>query len=183
MSTAKTLLMFVSVVAAFSWSPSAFACSCGSKPSPSAAREAGAVIFTGMVVRVAVDARWTSTPTALLLEHCSERTTADNARAWFCHERVKIAEVQVFDVWSGDVTERVSVTTPFEGSACGSNFQVGDSYLIYAGRRHDGAFTSSLCSRTALLSKASRDLDELGQPTVNYVTRAKDTILENDPRK
>ena len=151
--------------------------------SPTATRETGAVVFSGMIVEVSVDARWTSDPAAQLLEVCNKRTVSGDVMPKFCHEHRKTATVQVFDVWSGDVPERVKVTTPFEGPMCGIPFQVGQTYLFYAGSRPDGSLSDSLCSRTTLLSDAQADVDELGNPVVNYVSKARARFRESDPGK
>jgi hypothetical protein len=68
---------------------------------------------------------------------------------------------QVSDVWKGAEQETLEVTTPRGGAACGYPFKEGQEYLVYAygGRQ---SIKVDLCSETKPLSKASADLEALG---------------------
>jgi hypothetical protein len=58
----------------------------------------------------------------------------------------------------------VVVYTGWGGGDCGYEFQVGSSYLVYAGGQTD--LGTSICSRTADLGHAQADLAVLGPGTV-----------------
>jgi len=73
-------------------------------------------------------------------------------------------EFQVDRVWKGVSEKTIKVKTPSSGSSCGYGFEMGKTYLVYS---HDiqeepPVPRVSLCSRTAPISDASEDLDELG---------------------
>jgi hypothetical protein len=58
-------------------------------------------------------------------------------------------------------SEDAEVVTAVSSATCGYNFEVGKSYLVYAGT-FDGKLNVSLCSRTALIDQAGEDLQALG---------------------
>ena len=64
-------------------------------------------------------------------------------------------------VWKGTPRARVVVYTGWGGGDCGVGFQVGSSYLVYAGGSPDDLSTS-ICTRTSSLSNAQADLAALG---------------------
>jgi len=73
-------------------------------------------------------------------------------------------EFQVDRVWKGPSEKTIKVKTPSSGASCGYGFEMGKTYLVYS---HDiqeepPVQRVSLCSRTAPISDASEDLDELG---------------------
>lgn len=56
----------------------------------------------------------------------------------------------------------VEIFTSVEGGACGYNFKKGERYIVYAHRGPtDGKLSTSICSRTKLLSEAKEDLEYL----------------------
>jgi hypothetical protein len=57
--------------------------------------------------------------------------------------------------------ETVTLRTAKSGATCGYAFELGTSYLVYAGGE-PGKLLVSSCSRTRLLSEASEDLAALG---------------------
>jgi hypothetical protein len=66
---------------------------------------------------------------------------------------------RVSEVWKGPERETLEVSTPSQGPACGYRFSEGREYLVYA----DGKkMIVTGCGRTTLLSKASADLQALG---------------------
>jgi hypothetical protein len=66
---------------------------------------------------------------------------------------------RVSEVWKGPERETLEVSTPRGGGTCGYPFSEGREYLVYA----DGKkMIVGGCGRTTLLSKASADLQALG---------------------
>lgn len=118
----------------------ALACSCEEPYPPRAAFEESDAVFSGRVVRV----------------HGAGLLGAGSTI---------VATVQVQQVWKGPVRARLSVITESDGAACGYSFQRGREVLIYA-YEHRGDLGTGLCTRTALLSEAGRDLAALGHGMV-----------------
>jgi hypothetical protein len=79
------------------------------------------------------------------------------AKVYFRDDAVSF---RVSEVWKGPERETLEVTTPSEGGpACGYSFKEGREYLVYAEGKK---MNVSSCGRTTLLSKASADLEVLG---------------------
>jgi uncharacterized protein (TIGR03382 family) len=76
--------------------------------------------------------------------------------------RVRMTVVQT---WKGADVEEIEVTTSSNSAACGYNFEVGQSYLVYADALDDGSQGVSLCSRTARVEDAAEDIHAMGQGT------------------
>ena len=89
----------------------------------------------------------------------------DTARAIF---RVTL---QVSSYWKGVASSPVIVRTPAGSAACGFDFTVDSSYLVYADQS-DSGFWTNICTRTVNLAGAAYDLSELGPPTVVSVNNA-----------
>jgi hypothetical protein len=69
---------------------------------------------------------------------------------------------RVSEVWRGPKRETLEVTTPSGGgNFCGYTFSEGRKYLVYAYGKEE-PFKVDSCGRTRLLSRASRDLEALG---------------------
>ena len=70
---------------------------------------------------------------------------------------------RVSEVWKGPKRETLEVTTSSGGPnpACGYTFSEGRKYLVYAYGKEE-PFKVDSCGRTRLLSRASRDLEALG---------------------
>ncbi|MDJ0706309.1 MAG: hypothetical protein QNJ46_23810 [Leptolyngbyaceae cyanobacterium MO_188.B28] len=68
----------------------------------------------------------------------------------------------VTEVWKGDLTSTLVISTGPHSAACGYPFEIGQDYLVYAYGRDSTRLAASLCSRTAPLSNAADDLVELG---------------------
>jgi hypothetical protein len=71
----------------------------------------------------------------------------------------RIARVRVDRVWRGEVTGVVEVSTGAGGGDCGYSFRRGEQYVIYAHQGPMKTLSTSICTRTKLLSKASADLE------------------------
>ena len=111
----------------------ALACSCAPAPPPQEALQQAAAVFTGTVV--GVDTAGVTNTVRLRVERS----------------------------WKGAKCGEVTVVTSADSAACGYDFQVGQSYLVYA-ERQKGKLNASLCSRTSLTSQAAEDLAALGEP-------------------
>ena len=99
----------------------------------------------------------------------SERALADSS-AVFAGQVVNIRKegwrlgratvsFRVSEVWKGPERETLEVTTESQESACGYSFSEGRKYLVYAmGKK----MKVNSCGETTPLSKASADLEALG---------------------
>ena len=128
-----SLLLAVAVSFA---APSAIeACSCGRSGPPCQAAWSADAIFSGTVRSIDV----------------SEPFNGDDRSR---HTVIRFEVDQRFrNVPSGQIE---IVTDAF--STCSYRFTRGEKYVVYAQRREDGRFTTSICSRTRLLAEATDDL-------------------------
>jgi len=137
----RWLLVFFIVLASFTQTSGARACSC-MKVTPAEGLSASYAVFTGEVIQI-------------------EPNTATKFGG------IEIA-LRVKQVWKGDVGEQVQVRTAGSSAACGYNFVKGETYLVYADRDEADPMRVSLCSRTALVASAQKDLDLLGKPSQEF---------------
>jgi hypothetical protein len=68
-------------------------------------------------------------------------------------------EFKVEKFWKGPRAKSISIE--YEQSDCAYVFAVGKKYLVYAYGK--GIFSTSICTRTKELDKASDDLKEIGE--------------------
>ncbi|TCP70668.1 hypothetical protein [Baia soyae] len=95
---------------------------------------------------------------------------ADKSSAVFVGKVVKlegdanqqIATLHVSKRWKGDLDPELTVYTALSGAACGFDFEMEKEYLVYA-TKENGHLTTTICSRTKLLSEAQADLDVLNK--------------------
>ncbi len=74
----------------------------------------------------------------------------------------------VSSVWKGDVQQITTVSTAPNGAQCGYPFELGDQYLVYGYSSVDGLH-AGLCSlRTNILSAATEDTQQLGDPIATW---------------
>lgn len=67
--------------------------------------------------------------------------------------------LRVIETFRGQVTGDIDVQTGFSDADCGVKFDEGASYLVYANQNKTiGALQTSICTRTAELSKAQLDV-------------------------
>jgi hypothetical protein len=116
-----------------------YACSCIAPPPPKEALAAASAVFSGKVTAVAA--------------------AGD-------HEKAVTIEIKA--TWKGvEKKKEVVVYTANDGAACGFGFEKGKSYLVYANllkRGDDKVLSTSICTRTAGLEAAAKDVKELGDP-------------------
>lgn len=65
--------------------------------------------------------------------------------------------------WKGNITKEITISTGLGGAACGYPFEIGKSYLIYAYGSIKSKLSTGICSRTTILSNATKDLKILGK--------------------
>lgn len=71
--------------------------------------------------------------------------------------------LEVLRSWKGVDASSLTVTTSGSSASCGFHFEEGERYLVYADAV-EGALWVSLCSRTAPIDSAQKDLAVLGEP-------------------
>jgi hypothetical protein len=117
-----------------------YACSCAVTTDPLEALERSSAVFIGIVADV-------KEPKGIII------SSADPVKVTF----------EVNSSWKGVKDDKVILTTALSSASCGFKFTKGESYIVYAREERDsGKLTVSLCSRTAPLSSAGKDLDILG---------------------
>ncbi|HSH04534.1 MAG TPA: hypothetical protein VLL52_18635 [Anaerolineae bacterium] len=82
----------------------------------------------------------------------------------------------VQEVWKGEASRNLVIQTAKDSAACGYNFNVGNTYLVYA-YEYEGQLQTNLCSRTTELSSATEDLNILGSG--NPPLPANNTLQDN----
>jgi hypothetical protein len=118
----------------------AFACLCPRPPRAERALDRSSAVFAGQVVNI---------KGSLVPEEPGAKV----------YVRVDTISFRVSEVWKGPERETLEVTTPSDEPACGYSFSEGREYLVYAeGKR----MKVDSCGRTTPLSKASADLEALG---------------------
>lgn len=131
------LVLVMTVVVAAAYVPPTWACSCMPPPAPLEAKAQMDGVFSGTVLSVeGLEPGEMGIPVEVTLD--------------------------VHTIWKGDPGAKVVVRTANNSAACGFNFEEGQQYLVYA-HQEDGEWTTNLCTRTAELSRASADLDALGE--------------------
>lgn len=73
----------------------------------------------------------------------------------------RLARFSVQRAWKGLSGEVDSIYTPFSEASCGYDFEVGETYLVYAFIDERGRMMTHLCSRTRPASFAQTDLNYL----------------------
>ena len=116
----------------------AYACSCAPPGSPSEALANSNVVFVGKVVSVREFDRGDGT--------------------WGSMDPTTV-EFDVTTVWKGPSYQTMYFTTPRSGPSCGFTFVEGVDYVVYSSNGSE----VSRCSRTRSLSKATVDLEKLGE--------------------
>ena len=122
----------------------AYACTC---VGPSTARDAAASasnVLLGTVLAVA-------------------EIPYDTSRA--AGATLQFSTVSTFRVersWKGALARKVRVYSTNAGGACGYEFEVDRTYLVYAFADSAGRLETGICTRTAASEDAAQDIKELG---------------------
>jgi hypothetical protein len=76
-------------------------------------------------------------------------------------------ELEIITFWKGNVSKKVTIITGNDSADCGYPFEVGKTYLVYAG--NNASYSSvkrletTICSRTNSLTDAKKDIKVLGK--------------------
>jgi hypothetical protein len=130
------ILIFLSLSMLMSFET--MACSCAPAPIPMIEFQESNSVFAGTVVaRTEELSPWGST-----------------------HHRATLSLIQK---WKGlgDWHKKMDVVTADQSAACGFDFEVGKSYLVYAYLNNEGQLMTSLCNRTKSLDYAEEDYNFL----------------------
>lgn len=120
---------------------SALACSCMGNPPPCQAYGNTAAVFVGTPIELK--------PTTV--KH------NESGRVYEYPQRVFVFRVE--EGFRGVEATEVQVTTGMGGGDCGYNFQIGERYIVYAGRDANNTIITSICTRTRPLIEAGEDLE------------------------
>ena len=110
----------------------AVGCKCAPPPPPQKALTGATAVFSGKVLKI-------------------ERAAPQRYSVTF----------KVGAIYKGVKTTKVDVATATNSAACGVNFTVGKSYLVYCYGKDDLA--TNICTRTKPLKQAKEDLKALGK--------------------
>ena len=77
-----------------------------------------------------------------------------------------IVKLRVDNSWKGNLSKEVTVLTGSDSALCGYNFEVGQSYLIYANGADANNLQTNICTRTAKFSQAKADVKVLGKAKI-----------------
>jgi hypothetical protein len=152
-SPARAIGMYVFIAAMLAVrSALAVACTCAGEKPPRVALASAGAVFLGVV-------------TDLGGEYWREMgKTASGEMIVTSGERVYT--FRVLAAWKGVESESVLVHTSGDESACGVQLMPGTAYLVYAHERL-GELSAGRCSRTRPVSRAEKDLGELGLPSLD----------------
>jgi len=139
---------------------SSYGCSCVQPGAPLGELDNSSVVFSGKVIEI-VDVN----------KSMVSQSSADPMAVLF----------KVEDVWKGINQSQVLVYTERDSASCGFEFAVNEEYIVYA-QEKNGELRVSLCSRTAILSEATMDLNDLGKgekPTVQASAESDNSNFED----
>jgi hypothetical protein len=109
------------------------ACTCAPPPPPAPAFAAADAVFSGKVVSFAF--------------------VGDGS--------ARLAKTALSKIWKGERGAASEILTAPHSAACGYDFQVDETYLIYAYRADDGKLYTNICTRTRPVRAAAEDLKYL----------------------
>jgi hypothetical protein len=137
----------------------AFACEVASLPTIQEAADSSSTIFSGRVTEFGII------------------IVSDGMQDM----RVALFEVDTYWKSSSEYYKELVVFTAIDHGACGYDFEVGKSYLVYADSDDDGSLRTYIGSRTMPLESAQEDLAFLGQDTAPVQQGSWDEQLEVIP--
>lgn len=74
----------------------------------------------------------------------------------------RLVKISLVKIWKGDRSVVSEIYTGANSAMCGYEFQVGETYVIYAYKGENGGLHTNICTRTAPLRSAAEDLKYLG---------------------
>jgi hypothetical protein len=162
--TTVTRIALLASVCLASSTAQMWTCECIGTTSPSQSLSHKDAVFIGHVVNVSLGARWVAHDAPRPAD-CDRRVEYVGAGVDLCFESETAVTLEVVSAWKGVDLGRVVIKTEAQGTACGYDFQVGESYLIYAERTGPtGDLSTSSCSLTKPERQAAGDRAELGPP-------------------
>ena len=136
------ILFFALFISIFTFSPlTSYACSCAEPYPVKEELERSSAVFSGKVVEI-VDKNKSK----------AIQSSADPIAVRF----------EVEESWKKISQTQIIVYTERSSASCGYRFDLGKEYLVYA-HEADGELWANICSRTALLTAAVNDVQELGK--------------------
>lgn len=129
------MVAFVAILSLFATNP-VFACSCKQPPHPLVALQNSDAVFAGKVIDIKI-------PDNVM-------SSADPMSVTFA----------VNQTWKGHTQKTINVSTEVSSASCGYEFQIGETYLVYANGQD--SLHTSLCSRTTTFANSYEDLRSLG---------------------
>lgn len=146
-----TAVVIASLPAALGIAPPAWACDCD-RPDLEHQLEQSDAVFSGTVTGIdAGDGRAYDTGGAVATYDTDSRI------------RLLEVDVEVDQVWDGEVDEHQLLYTEESSGSCGYEFEQGRAYLLYTAEDDEARLRASLCSRIAPIGDAAEDLDALGE--------------------
>jgi hypothetical protein len=140
--------LVVAAFAALTWlawpAAQAHACSCMAT-TPRDAAQAASTVFEGRVLRV--------------------DKGDPNAQVNAGHHTV---DLQVVRYFKGEGGESITLQTASNSAACGIEFEIGGSYLVYANTNEGSGLWAGLCSGTRPMAGAEADLEHLGMGSTPF---------------
>jgi len=73
----------------------------------------------------------------------------------------RLAKFSLVKIWKGDRSAVSEIYTGANSAICGYEFQVGETYVIYAYKGDNGRLHTNICTRTAPVEAAGEDLKYL----------------------
>lgn len=144
-------IVFIFVISSFS----AFACSCIMPGTVAEEVERADAVFLGTVDAVGANA-YGKYVYNLAIEYVY------NPAIEYVYEPV-IVTFAVQEYWKGVFSEPLVIQTGQGDGDCGYPFEEGKEYLVYAYADENDDLHANICSRTALVSDAEKDLATLGK--------------------
>jgi hypothetical protein len=100
---------------------------------------------------------------------------------------VRVALFEVDRYWKNpadtDYSKEHLVFTAIDHGACGYDFEVGKSYLVYASTQDNGSLETSIGTRTMPIENAQQDIAVLGEGISPTVQGSWEDQLETIPRQ
>ncbi|MBS9784386.1 hypothetical protein KGV55_03475 [Candidatus Gracilibacteria bacterium] len=149
----KKILLPIGILALTLSTQTSFACSCMQPAAPEEEMNKSASVFTGKVKIV-------------------DTVNGKNEVIFAVKDTIK-----------GEVTDFKTIKTASNSAACGFNFVDGEDYIVYTNKyKEDTNETVSLCSRTAKLENAQKDLQAFGLDTnASKTYKTKEELLKAEP--